>query len=187
MRRFRIVAFTLPALLLAGAVMAQQKKVAEKPKTEGAKDKVEVVLAAGAEKTKAVATVWATNINPTMTFSIPLKFMAQDSAWVDSVSFADTRAGYFEPKGWKFHPEQNALMILMMAPAKDKKFKHLEPGTGKIARIYLSCKTQFPMESFRMGPVTLPPSNTLMFVTDANAKAEPVFEFRLEGAPPPKK
>jgi len=186
MRGYRIVAGMLLALCLVGTAAAQQK-VAPKPKTEGAKDKVEVVLAPGADKSKAVGVVWATNVNPTVTFSIPLKFMAQDSVWVDSVSFVGMRAGYFEPKGWKYFPEQKGLMILMMAPTKDKKFKYLEPGTGKIAQIYLSCKGQFPMDSFRMGSAALPPSNTLMFVTDAKAKAEPVFEFRLEGAPPPKK
>ena len=188
----RCLAAFLTALLVISVAAFADQQTAEKPKVKQIKDRVEVVLHPGAAKNKAVAVVLATNVNLVRSLSLPLKFVAgPDSVWVDSVSFVDTRTANFGIKNYKFYPKRSAVMILTMSLYKDKKYNDLQPGTGEVARIYLSAKGKFPTDSLRVGPVTLPPDNKLMFVTDALAAVEPLFDFRLKEEkpqpPPPKK
>jgi hypothetical protein len=173
------------ALLAISAMAGAEDKPAEKPKVKDVKDHLSVVLHPGVGKDKAVAVISATNVNPIRAFSIPLKFTAGgDSIWIDSVSYLDTRAGYFTNKEHSIDLEKSTIFIFMLRSAGDKKTSDLAPGTGEIVRLYFASKGEFPTGKFRMGPVTTPPKNTLMFVTDALAKAEPDFDFRIKGQKP---
>ena len=181
----RILAVALIALFAISAIAGAEDKPAEKPKVKDVIDHLGVVLHPSADQNKAVAVISATNVNPVRAFSIPLKFTAGETPiWIDSVSYVDTRAGYFTEKKYHVDTEKSTIFIFMMRSVGDKKHSDLTPGTGEITRLYFGCKSKFPTEKFRMGPVTTPPKNTLMFVTDALAKAEPIFEYRIAGQKP---
>jgi hypothetical protein len=169
-------------LLLVTAAAWADQDVAKKP--EKLQDQVWVVLHPGAEKNQAVAVLSAANVNPGRVLSFPLKYVAgEESIQFDSISYVGTRVEHFTTKAHTLFPKRDALLMIMMAPyTAETGITNLEPGTGEIARIYFSSKGNFPLDSFRIGPVKLPPDNKLMFVTDTFTGVEPTFEFRLEKA-----
>jgi len=181
----RLFAIALIVVLAFSAMAGADQKTAEKTKVLKVQDRVDIVLHPGAAKNKAVAVVSATNVNPIRAFSLPMKFVAgSESVRIDSVSFAGTRAAHYRLADYKLYPKRNAVMIMMLSPFKDSANQDLQPGTGEIARIFMSAKGEFPKDSLRMGPIKLPPDNKLMFVTDALAPVEPLFEYRLKKEEP---
>lgn len=177
----RLFAVVLVVVLAFSAIAGADQKAAEKTKVAKVLDRVGVVLHPGAAENKVVAVVSATNVNPVRAFSLPLKFVAgSESVKIDSVSFAGTRAANYRLGDYKLYPKRNAVMIMMLSPFKDSTYHDLQPGTGEIARIFLSSKGAFPKDSLRMGPIKLPPDNKLMFVTDALAPVEPLFEYSVK-------
>lgn len=178
MRRGFVIA--LIALLVVAAGAGAQDKVAKKPET--LKDHVVVVLQPGADTYHAVAVLSAANVNPARVLSFPLKWDAGEVAVkFDSISYAGTRVAHFENKPHTLFPDRNAVLMLMLAPFADKKYGDLPPGSGEIARIYFSCKEEFPLATFQIGPVKLPPENKLMYVTDMFVGIEPAFDFKHAG------
>jgi len=178
----RILGVLLVVILTASVTGLADDKVADTSKSETSADKIEVTLLPGADKNHAVAEVVATNVNPLRILSIPLKYAAgEEKIRVDSVSYVNTRAEYFERKKDSLYAARNAILVLLMSPFKDKKYEDLQPGSGVVARIYFSAKGTFPMDKFQLAPITLPPNNKFMYVTDAIAGAEPSFVYRVAG------
>lgn len=176
----RGIAFVLITLLVVTAAAWADKDVAQKP--EKLQDRVQVVLRPGAAENQAVAVLSAANVNPGRVLSFPLKYGAgEESVQFDSISYAGTRVEYFKTKTHTHFAERNALLMIMIAPHTPDGYANLKPGAGEIARIYFSSKGKFPLNSFRVDPVTLPPDNKLMYVTDTFVGVEPAFEFQLAG------
>jgi hypothetical protein len=179
----RVLAIVLIVMLAVSVTATAEDKTAAKEKSEKLTDFVEIVLHPGADKSHAVAEVTAGNVNPLRVLSLPFKFGAGDQKIrVDSISFAGTRVEYFDQKHDTLYEKRSALLMLLLAPNKDKKYLDLQPGAGIVARIYFSAKDTFPMDAFQMAPVTLPPNNKFMYVTEVFAGAEPSFAFRVAGA-----
>jgi len=178
----RIFGVLLIVILTVSVTGFADDKAADKGKSEKLSDKIEIVLHPGADKNHAVAEVTAANVNPLRIISIPLKYVAGgEKIKVDSVSYIDTRAEYFERKNDSLYTERHAILVMLMSPFKDKKYHDLQPGSGVVARIYFSAKGTFPVDKFQMAPVTLPPNNKFMYVTDAITGAEPSFVYRVAG------
>jgi len=178
----RIFGVLLIVILTVSVTGFADDKAADTGKSEKMNDKIEVVLQPGVDKNHAVAEVTATNVNPLRILSIPLKYAAgEEKIKVDSVSYVDTRAEYFERKNDSLYPARQAVLVMLMSPFKDKKYLDLQPGSGVVARIYFAAKGTFPMDKFQVAPVTLPPNNKFMYVTDAITGAEPSFVYRVAG------
>ncbi len=148
--------------LTAAAVSAQTDPI-------GKVDTVSLFLEnTGEGKWMISAHVW--NDEELAAIDIPVEYTAGIAKLgVDSVSYAGARIEYFTHK---FNPTDSAGQtvriggLARMNPNKPL----LAPGSGEIARVYISSRDKREPGIFAADSTTLPPNGTLMLV-DKNAKS----------------
>jgi hypothetical protein len=177
----------LVAIAIGLVLSASQSSAGSAPKGKGEelKNLVTGYLAPGATPKQAVITLWMSNVNPVGAISLPFKFAAPDSFWVDSIATRPYRAGSFMMPAPLYKRELQTLLVNMLRDSDSVKAKTglVPPGQGTLAVIYLSAAGPFPLDSLKMAAVKLPPENVLMYVTDTFNSVQPDFQL-VRGAPP---
>lgn len=184
-RKTTILSLVVFALGLMCGVSQSSAQPATKGKGEELSNLITAYLAPGATSKQAVITIWMANVNPVGALSLPFKFAAPDSFWVDSLETKQFRAGSFMMPPPMYKRETQTLLINMLRETDSVKAKTgmIPPGQGVVAVIHLSASGTFPLDSLRMAAVTLPPENVLMYVTDTFNTVQPDFKL-VRGAPP---
>lgn len=177
-----LIAVAAEVVLAASLGLAQPPA---KGKGQELSNLITAYVAPGETPKQAVITVWMSNVNPVGALSLPFKFAAPDSFWVDSLETKQYRAGSFMMPPPMYKRESQTLLINMLRETDSVKAKTglIPPGQGAVAVIYLSAAGTFPLDSLRMAAVKLPPENVLTYITDTFNSVQPDFKL-VRGAPP---
>lgn len=160
----------------------------------GKPDKITIEIAPFGKPGKWAVGVMLENDEELAAITVPLKFGKHVGQFVlDSVSFGNTRVAYFALKTTNSYDTLNAVLIGLLYCLDDNR-PPLEPGTGMVARLYFTQKSNPGREAVPLviDSTYFPPYNTLELVTPSAVPITPIFEtIQVEKltpfAPPQKK
>lgn len=180
-RRAGIAAFIVVATCLCG--MGNGAHADDKNKNEG--NKIVAYVTPGPSEKEAIVTLWMANVNPVGAISLPFKFAAADSFWLDSMVTKPYRAGTFQMMAPKYERSNQTLLVNMLRETDSVKAKAglIPVGQGVLATLHFSARGKFPMSDFKIAAVQLPPENVLLYVTETFNSVLPEFSM-LKQAPP---
>jgi len=121
-----------------------------------------------------------TNDQPISAITFPFTVTAGDKKMMyDSVSFADSRAEFCAvkiPNPDTTNQKINLGILSSMTPP----LKYIDPGSGRIARLYFTGEDGVTLKSIVVDTTFFPPSNHLMGVLpDAKTNLYPAFKFTV--------
>jgi hypothetical protein len=121
-----------------------------------------------------------TNDQPISAMTFPFLITAGDKKMMyDSISFADSRAEFCAvkiPNPDTASQKINLGILTSMTPP----LKYIDPGSGRIARLYYTGEDGTTLEDIKVDTTFFPPSNHLMGVLpDAKTNLHPAFKFTI--------
>jgi hypothetical protein len=144
----------------------------------GKPDKITIEIAPLGKPGKWAVGVMLDNDEELAAITVPLKFGERVGQFVlDSVSFGNTRVAYFALKTTNSYDTLNAVLIGLLYCLDDNR-PPLEPGTGMVARLYFTQKSNPEKEAqpLVIDSTYFPPYNTLELVTPSAVPITPIFE-----------
>jgi hypothetical protein len=181
MRNGFLLATTLLAIVFAWSIAAQADTVGEK-------DKCEVLLKETAKPNHWMVEINLTNDEPLFGMVFPLRIWStKGQLTYDSTSFVGSRIEDFAVKipfeDTTHYKDKTGLMInLGLIGSVGPDATELKPGSGMIARHFISGDKSVSTESIQVDSTFIYPSNRLMgTMIDAKTSIKPDFEFKKGG------
>jgi hypothetical protein len=156
------------AILLAGESKGDNKNLCE------------VKLRPTKAKNHFELEILLTNDQPISAITFPFLITAGEKKMMyDSISFADSRAEFCAvkiPNPDTTNQKFNLGILSSMTPP----LKYIDPGSGRIARVYYTGEDGTKMQDIKVDTTFFPPSNHLMGVLpDAKTNLYPAFKFTV--------